>query len=126
MDRRSTLGRVRGLGSAKEGVAHWWAQRLTSLALVPLSVWFVASLVANAGADYEAMRAWVGSPLVASLLVLLIVTTFYHVYLGVQVVIEDYVHTEALKIAGLILVKGACIVLAVIALISVLSILFGG
>ena len=126
MDRRSALARVRGLGSAKEGVGHWWAQRLTALALIPLSIWFVASVVAHAGADYETMRAWVGSPLVASLLVLLIVATFYHVYLGIQVVIEDYVHTEGLKIASLILVKGASILLGVIALLSVLSILVGG
>ena len=126
MDRRSPLGRVRGLGSAKEGVAHWWAQRLTAVALVPLAVWFVASVAAHAGADHEAMRAWIGSPLVASLLVLLIVATFYHLYLGVQVVIEDYVHSEGVKIASLIAVKGASILLGVIALISVLSILFGG
>lgn len=126
MDRRSPLARVRGLGSAKEGVSHWWAQRLTALALVPLAIWFVASVAAHAGADYEAMRAWIGSPLVASLLILLIVATFYHVYLGVQVVIEDYVHSEGLKIAGLIAVKGASILLGVIAVISVLSILFGG
>ena len=126
MDRRSPLGRVRGLGSAKEGVAHWWAQRLTALALVPLAIWFVASVAAHAGADHETMRAWIGSPLVASLLVLLIVATFYHLYLGIQVVIEDYVHSEGVKIASLIAVKGASILLGVIALISVLSILFGG
>ena len=126
MERRSALGRVRGLGSAKEGVGHWWAQRLTALALVPLTIWFVISVAAHTGADYEAMRAWVSSPLVAGLLILLIVATFYHAYLGIQVVIEDYVHNEMVKIAGLILTKGAAILLGVVALISVLSIMLGG
>ncbi len=126
MDRRSPLARVRGLGSAKEGVGHWWAQRLTALALIPLSLWFVISVVAHSGADHEAMRDWVGSPLVAGLLILLIVSTFYHVYLGLQVVIEDYVHSEIVKIASLIAIKGLAILLAVVALLSVMSILFGG
>ena len=126
MDRRSPLARVRGLGSAKEGVGHWWAQRLTALALIPLSLWFVISVVAHSGADYQAMRDWVGSPLVAGLLILLIVSTFYHVYLGLQVVIEDYVHSEVVKIASLIVIKGLAILLTVVALLSVMSILFGG
>ena len=126
MDRRSPLARVRGLGSAKEGVGHWWAQRLTALALIPLSLWFVISVVAHTGADYQAMRDWVGSPLVAGLLILLIVSTFYHVYLGLQVVIEDYVHSEVVKIASLIVIKGLAILLTVVALLSVMSILFGG
>ena len=124
MSLRSSLGRVRGLGTAKEGTGHWWTQRLTSLALIPLGVWFVASVAAHAGADYEAMRAWVGSPVVASLLLLLIVTTFYHSYLGLQVVIEDYVHSEAVKLASLILVKGASLLFGTIAVVSVLMILF--
>ena len=124
MGLRTSLGRVRGLGTAKEGTGHWWTQRLTSLALIPLGVWFVASVAAHAGADYEAMRAWVGSPVVASLLLLLIVTTFYHSYLGLQVVIEDYVHSEAVKLASLILVKGASLLFGTIAVVSVLMILF--
>lgn len=126
MNLRSPLGRVRGLGSAKSGTEHWWAQRLTALALIPLSLWFVASLAAMAGADYATVRAWVDSPLVAALLILLICATFYHAYLGVQVVIEDYVHAEALKVAALVLVAGLSILLAVIAVLSVLVLLFGG
>ena len=86
MSRRSALGRVRGLGSAKEGVGHWWAQRLTALALVPLTIWFAASVAALTGASHPEMVAWAGSPLVAGLLILLIVATFYHNYLGLQVV----------------------------------------
>ncbi len=126
MSLRTSLGRVRGLGTAKEGTGHWWTQRLTSLALIPLSIWFVASVAAHAGADYEAMRAWVGSPLTASLLLLLVVTTFYHSYLGLQVVIEDYVHHEGLKFASLIVVQGASFLLGTIAVVSVFMILFGG
>ncbi len=125
MSLRTPLARVRGLGSAKEGTAHWWGQRLSAIALVPLTIWFVASVAALAGADHQTLRDWVASPLVASILILLIVATFYHAYLGLQVVIEDYVHGEAAKIAGLIVIKGASILLAVIGVLSVLTLLFG-
>ncbi len=125
MSMRSPLGRVRGLGSAKEGVGHWWAQRLTSLALVPLSVWFVASVVALTGADYASVRDWIGSPPVAGLLVLLIVTIFYHAALGLQVVIEDYVHHEGAKLAALLAVNGLAILLALAGVLAVLAVLFG-
>ncbi len=126
MTLRSPLARVRGLGSAKSGTEHWWAQRLTALALIPLCLWFVASVAAMVGADYATMRAWVDSPLVAGLLILLIVATFYHAYLGVQVVIEDYVHYEPVKIAALLFVAGLSVLLGVIAVLSVLVLLFGG
>ena len=125
MSLRSPLGRVRGLGSAKTGTEHWWAQRLTALALVPLCLWFVASLAAMTGADHATMKAWVDSPLVAGLLILLIVATFYHGYLGLQVVIEDYVHSEPIKLASLLAVKALSILLGVIAVLSVLVLLFG-
>ena len=124
MDLRSPLGRVRGLGSAKDGTSHWWAQRLTALALIPLTVWFVISVIALTGADYYAMVAWAGSPLVAGLLILLIVATFYHGALGLQVVIEDYVHHEMTKLALLLFVKAAALVLALAGVLSVLSLLF--
>ena len=123
---RTPMARVRGLGAAKDGTGHWWAQRLTALALIPLSVWFVASVVAMAGADYTATVAWVSNPLVAGLLILLIVATFYHAALGVQVVIEDYVHHEGLKFASLIALKGLAIVLGLTGVLSVLTILFQG
>ena len=87
---RSPLGRVRGLGSAKEGVAHWWAQRLTGLALVPLALWFVISVISLAGADHARTVAWIASPVPAVLLVLLIAATFYHAVLGLQVVVGFY------------------------------------
>jgi len=121
---RSPLGRVRGLGSAKDGTGHWWAQRLTALALIPLTVWFVGTVVSLIGADYAAVAAWIASPVVAGLLVLLIIATFYHAVLGLQVVIEDYVHHEGAKIALLLFVKALAIVLALSAVLSVLTLLF--
>lgn len=124
MNRRSSLGRVRGLGSAKEGVAHWWAQRLTAVALVPLIIWFVVSIILLTGAPHAAVLAWIGQPLVATLMVLLIGATFHHAQLGLQVVIEDYVHGEGLRLALIILVKFAAILLGTGAAIAVLKICF--
>lgn len=124
MSLRSPLGRVRGLGSAKDGTSHWWAQRLTSLALVPLTVWFCISVIAMSGADHATVAAWAGSPVVAGLLILLVAATFYHAALGLQVVIEDYVHSEMTKIVLLLAVKALAIVLALSAILSVLTLLF--
>lgn len=121
---RSPLGQVKGLGAAGEGIGHWWAQRVTAIALVPLTVWFVASVVAMAGADYAAMRAWIASPLVAVLMLLLIVATFYHAALGLQVIIEDYVHSEPAKLMAILSVKALSLLLALTAALSVLTLLF--
>ena len=126
MSLRSPLGRARGLGSAKSGTQHWWAQRLTAIALVPLTIWFVIAMVAATGSDYTTARAFIGNPVTAVLLVLLIVATFHHAQLGLQVVIEDYVHTKPVEIALLLAIKGAAIVLALAAIFAVLSIAFGG
>ena len=125
MSLRSPLGRVRGLGSAKEGTKHWWYQRLTAIALVPLSLWFAVSVLTYASADYATAVAWMSSPLITSLFALLIVALFYHAQLGLQVVIEDYVHLEWLKIASLIVMKFACIVLATVSLVSVIRLSLG-
>ncbi|HVO14360.1 MAG TPA: succinate dehydrogenase, hydrophobic membrane anchor protein [Alphaproteobacteria bacterium] len=125
MSYRTPIGRARGLGSAKEGVAHWWAQRLTALALVPLVLWFVISVVSHVGAGRAAVVDWLQSPIPAGLMILLIVATFHHAQLGVQVVIEDYVHNEAAKLASIILVKFAALVLGLAAVLAVLSIVFG-
>ncbi len=126
MTLRSRLGQARGLGSAKEGVAHWWAQRLTSVALVPLVLWFVASLVPLTGAGHGAVVAWLGDPVVAVLMVLLIGVTLHHGQLGMQVVIEDYVHTEWRKIAAIVMVKFAAVALAAGCIFAILKIALGG
>lgn len=123
---RSDLARVRGLGSAKEGAQEWWIMRLTSAALVPLTVWFVVSIIALAGADHATVTAWLGAPVTAGLTILLIAVAFHHTQSGLKAVIEDYVHIEWLKIGAIVLVKFASIVLALAAIIAVLVIAFGG
>lgn len=123
---RSPLGRVRGLGAAKEGVGHWWAQRVTAVALVPLILWFVVSLIALIGADHASFIAWVRQPLNAILLTVLLVAGFHHLQLGLQVVIEDYVHHEAARIASIIAVKFIVVLLGLGGIFSVLKIAFGG
>ncbi len=126
MSLRSPLGRVKGLGAAREGAGHWWSQRLTAVALVPLTIWFVASLVALVGADYSTMREWMGSPVVAGLLILFLGAGFYHAALGLQEVIEDYLHHEGVKIVSLIAVNALALVLALTGVLAVLSVLFRG
>ena len=126
MSLRSPLGRVRGLGSAKSGTEHFWVQRVTAVALIPLTLWFVYSVIALAGADFATATAWLQSPTTAVLLLLLIAATFHHMQLGLQVVIEDYVHGEGVKIASLVIMKGASLLLAVAAAFAVLKVAFGG
>ena len=119
---RSDLGRVRGLGSAKEGVNHWWMQRLTAIALIPLTLWFVISIANLSGSSYSATIAWLSSPLVAIFMILLVAATLYHALLGVQVVIEDYIHNEGWKFFLLISLKLIFLVLGVAAIFSLLKI----
>lgn len=121
MSLRSPLARVRHLGSAKDGTGHWWMQRVTAIALVPLTVWFVAALLFHVGAGYEATAAWIGHPITGGLMILLIVATFYHAVLGLQVVIEDYVHGEGKKIAAILLIKFAGILLGLAGVLAVLK-----
>jgi succinate dehydrogenase membrane anchor subunit len=123
---RTPIGRVRGLGSAKSGLHHWWMQRVTAVALIPLTLWFVASLISLAGAGYAETVAWLGSPIVAVLMIALIIATFYHAALGLQVVIEDYVHHEGVKLVLLLGVKLLASLLAIAALFAVLKLAFGG
>jgi succinate dehydrogenase / fumarate reductase membrane anchor subunit len=127
MDRlRSPLGRAIGLGSAKEGVEHWWAQRVSAVALIPLGLWFAASVVALAGADRAAVLAWLHAPVQAILAILLLIAVFYHAALGLQVVIEDYVHAEWLKVPSLVAMRLVSFGLAVAGIFAVLRIAFGG
>jgi succinate dehydrogenase / fumarate reductase membrane anchor subunit len=124
-DRRTPLARARGLGSAKEGVHHWWMQRLTAIALIPLVVWFAISLVMLSGADYQVVRAWISSPLVMVMLVLTIGIGLHHGQLGMQVVWEDY--TEgAFRIVMIVLTKFLAVLFGLGAIVAVLRIGFGG
>lgn len=125
MSLRSDLGRVRGLGSAKSGAQHWWHQRVTAVALVPLSLWFVTGILAHVGGDHAAAVAWIQSPLVTVLLIAFIASLFFHAKLGLQVVIEDYFHNETMKIALLVLMKLALAFGALLGIVSILKISFG-
>ena len=125
-DLRTPLSRARGLGSAKEGVHHWWAQRITAVALIPLVVWFAVSLVMLSGADYQVVRAWIGSPLVMVLLILTIGIGLHHGQLGVQVVIEDYVHSDGWKLAFIVAVRFVAVLFGLAATLAILRIGFGG
>ena len=126
MSLQTPLSQARGLGAAGEGIHHWWTQRLTALALIPLSLWLVASIISVVGADYETAVGWVRSPVTVVLLLLFIFAAFYHAQLGVQVVLEDYVHVEWAKVATIILSKFLMIALAFVAGFAVLKIALGG
>jgi succinate dehydrogenase / fumarate reductase membrane anchor subunit len=119
---RSPLGRARGLGSARAGSHHWWAQRLTALALVPLTLWFIFSVIHLAGASHQVVIEWLSKPLTLGLMLALIIATFHHLQLGVQVVIEDYVNDERIKMGTVLAVKALCVLLALICIVSVLKI----
>ena len=125
-DLRTPLARARGLGSARYGVHHWWAQRLTAIALIPLVVWFAISLVMMSGADYGAVRTWIGSPVVMVLLILTIAVGLHHGQLGLQVVIEDYVHGDGSKLALIVAVRFIAIFFGLAAIVAILRIGFGG
>ena len=126
IDTRSPIARARGLGSAKEGVQHWWAQRLTAIALVPLTIWFVAGVVGLSGASHAQAAAWIGHPLNATLMILALGLVFHHGQLGLQVVIEDYVHAEGAKLILLIGVKLIALALALAGILAVLRLAVAG
>jgi succinate dehydrogenase / fumarate reductase membrane anchor subunit len=121
---RAPLARAIGLGSAKEGVQHWWTQRVSAIALVPLMVWFIAAIIAQTGSDYTAFIAWLRKPFPGVLMVLLLIALFYHMALGLQVVIEDYVHSSV-RFAAVIAVRLGCLALAVAGILATLRIALG-
>ena len=123
---RSPLGRVRGLGAAKEGVAHWWAQRVTAVALVPLTFWFVASIIGLIGADHATFVAWLRQPLNTILMTVFLAVGFHHLQLGLQVVMEDYVHNEGMKLALIVLLRFTAVFFGLAAIVAILRIGFGG
>ena len=118
---RSPIARARGLGSAKGGVEHWWAERVTAVALVPLTIWFAASIIAVAGGDHASFIGWLGSPMSSVCMVLLLIALFYHMALGLQVVIEDYVHSGA-KAALLVTIRLGCFAFATAGIAATLRI----
>ena len=128
MSIQTPLARVRHLGSAKEGVNHWWWQRLTAILLVPLSLWFVASIcwLIIGGATYEAFQDWLSGPVAAILMLIFVGALFYHLKLGLQVVTEDYVHKKAVKWTFLVMINLGCLIGAVAAVYSTVAVAFGG
>jgi succinate dehydrogenase / fumarate reductase, membrane anchor subunit len=125
MTMQSPLGRVRGLGSAKDGTGSWLKERLSALALVPLTLWFVASILSGAAIDYGTMVDWVSSPGAMALLISFVVVVFWHVSLGLSVIVEDYVHNRAAEMAALIIIRFGCFFLAVFSVAAVVTIGLG-
>lgn len=125
MSLRTPLAAARGLGSAKEGVDHWWKQRLTAVALVPLLLWFGFSIALLGTADYYTVVGWVAHPVNAGLMILVLSVGLWHGTLGLQVVIEDYIATEWKKITVLLLVQFAAAILALAGVLAVLRISLG-
>lgn len=118
---RSPLGRARGLGSSRQGSHHWAFQRLTAVALVPLTLWFIFAVMHLAGANYAAMKLWIGHPINMALMLALVSTTFHHLQAGLQIVIEDYVPDESTKLVSVWVMKCITVLLAVICIVSVLK-----
>jgi succinate dehydrogenase / fumarate reductase membrane anchor subunit len=123
---RTSFDRTQGLGSAREGFGHWWVQRVTAVALIPLTLWLTASLIARARDDYDTFVLWLRRPLSSVLMVLLLIAVFYHMALGLQVVVEDYVHTDRIKIPTVVVIHLASFALAVAAIVTTLRIALGG
>lgn len=126
MAMRTTLGRVRGMGSAKDGTHHFFAQRLTAIALVPLTLWFVYSVIGLIGRDNAAAHEWASHQVNACGLIALVIATFHHAQLGLQTVIEDYVHEEGTKFVTLIGMKLVCAAFAIAGIVAVIKLAFGG
>jgi succinate dehydrogenase / fumarate reductase, membrane anchor subunit len=124
-DMRTPLGRVRGFGSARSGTEHFWFQRLTSVALVPLTAAVILIVMSLLGRNHAAVVQILGSPIVAIIMLLFVLTTAYHMKLGMQVVIEDYAHDEAIKYTLLIANSFFCVVVALAATFAILKLSFG-
>jgi succinate dehydrogenase / fumarate reductase membrane anchor subunit len=121
---RSPLGRVLGAGSARDGTVHWWAQRVSAVALIPLTLWFFWSLLLLPSLDYATLRSWLAVPLSALLAVLLVAVTAYHSYLGTNVVVEDYVHAHAAKLFLVVLLRFLYVLCAGAGIFAILRVAF--
>ncbi len=125
MSLRSPLSRVLGMGSAKDGTGHWWAQRVTAVALVPLTLWFVISLLHLPGLDYDTVRAWASLPSTGFLSSLLVAVLAYHSYLGTSVIVEDYVPSAGPKIVWLLALRFAYVLSGGAGIFAILRVAFG-
>ena len=125
MNFRTPLSVVRGAGAAKDGTRHWWAQRLTAAALVPLGIGFVVIALGLLGSDYDGARTALAHPVAAALWILFTIALFHHAQLGLQVVVEDYVHSAGLKIAAIVAVKFTALALGAVSIVSILRISSG-
>lgn len=123
---RTPLKKVRGLGSAKEGTGHWWMQRVSAVAVTVLGIWLVVLLGTAGDSGYEAMRQTFAHPVTATLTIALALSLYYHGYLGLQVVIEDYVHHRPTEVTLMILVRFAAFLAALVTTIAVLKLVFAG
>ncbi|MBL0041678.1 MAG: succinate dehydrogenase, hydrophobic membrane anchor protein [Xanthomonadales bacterium] len=126
MSLRTPLGQARGLGSAKDGTSHWWMQRGTAVLLAPLSIWFMLCALPLLAADYADARVWLAQPLNAFLLLALVLAALYHALLGVQVVIEDYIHTRWVEVTLLTMVRLIAFLAALATSLAVVRIAVGG
>ena len=120
MSLRSPLGKVLGTGSAKEGVHHWWLQRLTSIALVPLTLWFICGMLRLVGASRADVAAWLHSPLTLALMLALLLMTFHHMRIGLSAVVEDYIQQPALRLTTLLTIRATTFFLGLACIVSVL------
>jgi succinate dehydrogenase / fumarate reductase membrane anchor subunit len=125
MNLRNPLAQVRGLGSAKQGSHHWIAQRLTAILLAPLSIWFLVAALGVAAGGYAEARSFVAQPLNACLMAAFVLALFYHAQLGLQVVVEDYVHIPWLELTLQIGIKFACFLAAIASLLAIVRISLG-
>jgi succinate dehydrogenase / fumarate reductase, membrane anchor subunit len=125
MSLRSPLGKVLGTGSAKDGTGHWWAQRVTAVALIPLTLWFVIELLTLPGLDFETVKAWLAMPMSGFLAVLTVAVLTYHAYLGTTVIVEDYVHAPGLKVATLMVLRFLYVLFGGAGIFAILRVAFG-
>jgi len=126
MSLRSPRSKAVGLGSAKHGFSHWWWQRVAAIALIPLCLWFVYSVLCLMNTGYDHASAWLSSPINATLMLVFILAMLFHAQTGLQVVIEDYIHAKWMNLTLLLAVKFSAVVMAVLATISVLKVALGG
>ncbi|MBL4802795.1 MAG: succinate dehydrogenase, hydrophobic membrane anchor protein [Emcibacter sp.] len=122
MNLNTPISKVRGLGSAKSGTHHWWMQKIAAVALVPLTIWFVASIVQLTQADYFTVKAWMSSPVSAIAMLMYIVIGIYHLRLGLQAIVEDYIHAEGMKVFLQFSILFGCTIIMVASIFSVLKI----